>query len=716
MMPSTQKSKSRRTDQKRLTLFYRVAGFIVFLLVLRLIQIQVVQREKYSVLADIQYKYEIKLNPVRGAIYDRRQRQLAMNVPSVSIVGYPGEIRDKTATAQKLSRVLGISSAALAAKLHTRKDFVYLMRRVNKSLGVHVETLGLKGVGVLQETSRQYPKGSVASQLLGFTDPDGHGISGIEAAFDNTLFGVPGKAVLQKTAVGNRHLFQRSEYPIKEAKNGNQIVLTIDQAYQTIAHQELRRTILETSADSGVVIIMEPYTGEVLAMASEPSFNPNHYGKYASSAFRLRAVTDIFEPGSTFKLVPMAGLIHEKKYQPEDRIFCENGEFKVAGETIHDVHKYGWLSLHDIIVKSSNIGMAKSVQKVDRGLLYRYARDFGFGTKTGIELPGEVNGQLRNMADWSGFTPYAMAFGHEIAVSPLQMCNMFSTIANGGVLMRPHIIKEILNADGRVIQRNGVQAVRRVIDERTANILKQMMADAVREGTGQRAWIEGVSVCGKTGTARMVRRDGGGYIRGQYIANFGGFLPQEKPRFVIYVMIDNPKGSYLGGDVAAPCFRRIAEQIMFHKGVDIEAEEGSDLELKFARNDNRVVPNLVGYDRSTAQKIANRMDLDLAIDGRQGIIVAQQPQAGATVEQRTAIQVVCQPMVPSGAPRQVPRVIGLPMRNAVAVLAGAGIDAMVTGSGKVVQQAPPPGRTLGREEQVLLTCETSVDLRKLLIF
>lgn len=717
MMPSSEKYKSQRADQRRLHLFYLAALAFVAVLVLRLIQIQVIQREKYSVQADIQYKHEIRLNPVRGAIYDRRMRQLAMNVPSVSIVAYPRDIKDKAATAQKLSRVTGISSASLAAKMHTRKDFVYLTRRATKRMGLSVEALGLKGIGVLQESTRQYPRGTVASQLLGFTDPDGRGLSGIEAAYNFSLFGIAGRAVMQKTASGNRNLFKRSEYPIVEAKDGNQVVLTIDHAYQSIAHHELRRTIQETNADSGVVIIMDPNTGEVLAMASEPSFNPNNYGKYSSSSYRLRFITDIFEPGSTFKLVTVAGLLNDGIYKPADRFFCENGEFKVAGETIHDVHGYGWLNLHDILVKSSNIGMAKSVQKIeDKSLIYRYARSFGFGAKTGIELPGEVNGQLHDMSKWSGFTPYAMAYGHEVAVSPIQMCNLFCTIANGGVLMRPYIVKEILDPQGRVMERNGSKAIRRVIEERTADVLKLMMADVVKEGTGQRAKIDGIDVCGKTGTARMVRSNGGGYIKGQYIANFGGFLPKDKPRLAIYVMIDNPKGSYLGGDVAAPCFKRIAQQIMFHKGVDIDAEEGTDLELKFTQDDRRVVPNFVGYDRSTAEKIASRLDLDLAINGRQGVIVSQQPVAGSTVNQHAAVQLVCKDDAQAAPRRVVPRVVGLPIRNAINVLSADGINAMVTGSGKVVQQTPPPGRALGPQEQVLLTCETSVDLRKLLIF
>ncbi len=716
MNESYSRKYQQRKDQSRLQLFYRIALAIVVILGIRLVQVQIIHREKFSLLADQQYKQEVKLDPVRGAIFDRRMRPLAMNVPSVSIVAYPRRISNPSATAQKLSRVLDIPASSLQAKLRRDKSFVYLVRRESRRTGLEVEALGLKGIGIVKEYARQYPMGEVGSQILGFMDADGHGLSGVEKRYEQNLFGVPGYAVRQKTATGNQYTFNHPDYPMQEAEPGDHIVLTIDYAYQNIAHRELRRTIQETNSDSGVVIIMNPKTGEVLAMASEPGFNPNAYGKYSPSSYRLRAITDQFEAGSTFKLVTMAGLLDEGVYKPTDMIFCENGEWTVAGETIHDVHPYGMLTIHDVIVKSSNIGMAKSIQRQDKSIVYRYARNFGFGSKTGLEMDGEVNGQLRDMARWSGYTPYAMSFGHEIAVTPIQMASMFCTIANGGMLLSPYLIKEIQDPRGRVREQNAPKAIRRVISLRTAGLLKEMMADVVTEGTAQKAKIEGITVCGKTGTARMVRSGGGGYIKGQYIANFGGFFPKENPSLVIYVMIDNPKGSYLGGDVAAPCFRRIAQQIMYLKGVEVEAEEGKELDLKFVKQDRRVVPNFVGYPRSAAVQMAGDMDIDLAITGRQGVVVEQQPKAGAEVSLPVKVRLVCKENDADQVRRIVPRVIGLPIRNALNVLAAEGITAMVNGSGKVVHQEPLAGRRAGPNEQVLLVCESSIDLRKLLIF
>ncbi|HNW58179.1 MAG TPA: penicillin-binding transpeptidase domain-containing protein [bacterium] len=710
------RTQQQRQDQSRLHLYYRLLYFFILILIARLLYIEVFMREKFELLAEKQYLQEVRLDPVRGTIYDRRMRPLAINVPSVSIGAYPLRIVHPGTTARKLSRVLGISSATLQAKLRKDRSFGYLARRESRQTGLAVESLGLQGVSIIKEYARQYPMGEVGSQILGFMDADGHGISGVEKRFESVLYGVPGYAVKQKTAVGNQYTFYHPDYPMQQAEAGGHVVLTIDAAYQSIAHRELRRTLQETNADSGVVIIMDPRTAEILAMASEPGFNPNAYGKYSPSSYRLRAITDQFEAGSTFKLVTMAGLLNEGIYRPTDKIFCENGEWKVMGETIHDVHPYGMLTMHDVIVKSSNIGMAKSIRDQDKSIVYRYARDFGFGARTGVGLEGEAGGQLRDMSQWSGYTPYAMSFGHEIAVTPLQMANLFCTIANGGTLLAPYAIREIQDARGHVQERNRPKAIRRVISVETAAMLKEMMADVVKEGTAKKAQLEGLTVCGKTGTARMVRSGGGGYIMGQYIANFGGFFPKEQPEVVIYVMIDNPKGSYLGGDVAAPCFKRISQQILFQRGVDVEAEEGQELDLKFVKQDRRIVPNFIGFNRAAAVQMAGDLNLELDIAGRQGVVVEQQPKAGVEIEIPATIRLVCRENSGETARRLVPRVTGLPIRNAVNVLAAEGITAVVSGSGKVVSQQPPAGRQAHPGDQVLLVCESSIDLRKLLIF
>jgi len=708
--------RQERDDQRRLRWFYIVIVVVFGLYAMRLLQVQLIIREKLLLLAKGQYETEVKIRPERGAILDRHLQPLAMNVPTVSVVANPKQIRDKDAVAQKIGRVLGKSAGYLRDKLEKNSGFVYLSRREPQRIGLLIEALGLSGIECQAEKSRQYPKGAVGCQLIGFTNVDGVGLSGIELSYEGALHGTDGRINMSKDAIGNSHLFRRADSDVLEAVDGANVVLTIDYAFQNIAHRELYRTLQESHADSGVVIIMDPKNGQVLAMASAPSFNPNAYGKSTPSAWRLRAITDQFEPGSTFKLVGLSMLLNEGLRKPVDRVFCENGKFSIMHETIQDVHGYGWLNLRDVVVHSSNIGMAKSVLSVDRRLLHQYARDFGFGAPTGIDLAGETGGDLPDLRDWSGFTPVAMSFGHNVAVSPLQMANLFCTIANGGSLLRPYVVKEIRDDDNRVLQRAATKVIRRVISEATADTIRNILYQVVERGTGSRAKLPGIEVCGKTGTARMVRPHGGGYIRGQYIASFGGFFPKDKPQLVIFVMIDDPKVGYMGGDVAAPCFARIARQIIYQRGIDIEAEPGTELDLQFVQDDHRLVPNFIGHPRSVAEDLADEVDLKVKIDGEGEVVTSQSPAAGTQLPVSATVRLACRDENRAEGVRQVPDVVGLPIRNAINVLAADGIRPVINGSGRVVTQQPPPGRRLRASEQVMLYCESSVDLRKLLIF
>ncbi len=711
----SQTGSAKRLDHQRLALFYKVVLLVGVVLSIRLVQIQIFLREKYSVIADKQFKYEVALTPERGGIFDRRLRPIAMNVPCYTIVAFPKDVKNAESTAAVLAKHLNMSAAQILHKLHSKKSFVYITRRASRLAGLTLRTLSLPGIECRLGMARQYPKGAIGCHLVGFTDVDGRGVSGIELSYDGVLQGVPGKVIMQQTASGRRK-FQHSDYPMQDAENGDHVILTIDYALQSIAQKELRRSLQECQADTGTVIIMNPMNGEILAMAVEPSYDPNTPGKFAPASWRLRAITDLFEPGSTFKLVTMAAVLNENLRKPTDRVFCENGKFNIMRETIHDVHPYGHLTLREVLVKSSNIGMAKTALGIDKALIYRYARDFGFGSRTGIELRGEVDGILNPMERWSGFTPVAMSYGHEIGVTPLQMCNMFCAIANGGLLMQPHLIKEIRDQDQDVTFIAEEKIFHRVISRNTANTLKSMMLDVVREGTGQKAALPGVDVCGKTGTARKVRMNGGGYIANQYVANFGGFFPAEHPQYAMYVMIDNPRGSYLGGDVAAPCFRRIAGQIMFYKGVEIEADDNQVVQAMLTKQTHRRAPNFVGYSRDEAKDAADAADLHIAFTNKGDRIAGQTPKAGSPMAADELIRLKCLPTEDGdSAGRLVPNVLGLPIRSALNLLGEQGIHVVVNGSGRVVRQQPAAGSRLRTTEQVLLQCESSVDLRKLLL-
>jgi len=707
--------KEDRNTHWRLSSYYVAAFLFLLLLIGRLSQIQLFEREKYADMANIQYQCEVKLNPERGMIFDRNYRPLALNIPTTSIAAYPDQIRDPENTSIRLARTLGKSPAYFQAKLKSHSDFAWLLRREHYDVATKVEQLHLDGIECQTILDRYYPKGHAASQLLGFTNVDGKGLSGVELAFDSVLKGVPGKAIFQRT--GTRRLLIRSEYPITPPEDGQDVVLTIDYLYQSLAEKELRQAILEANADSGVVVIMDPRNAQVLAMVSEPGFDPNSAGEYHASAWRLRAITDLFEPGSTFKTVLMSAIINEHLAKIDDRVFCENGKYKVKGETIHDAEPHGWLTVGDAYVLSSNIGMAKTSLGIDKRILYKYARDFGFGVATSIELKGEIDGILKPTSEWSGFTPVAMAYGHEIGATPLQLCGMFCVIANGGFLLRPTIVKEIRQGDNVTAKGEHVEVVRRVISPTTADSMKNLMWQVVERGTGKHAKIPGLEICGKTGTARMVRKGGRGYVPNEYIASFGGFFPKEKPRIAMFVMIDNPKGGrYYGGDIAAPCFKRIAEQIIAHEGADRYFPTEDLKETMADRHKPKRMPNLVGFSTSAAEELADNAGLEVETSGEGEIIFAQKPLAGKMVSENETIALSTQANTArTDGIKLVPAVTGLPVRNALNLLAAAGIKAVVDGTGKVVQQKPSPGYRLKVNEQVLLHCESSIDLRKLLV-
>ncbi|MBN1540878.1 PASTA domain-containing protein, partial [candidate division KSB1 bacterium] len=420
--------------------------------------------------------------------------------------------------------------------------------------------------------------------------------------------------------------------------------------------------------------------------------------------------TDQFEPGSTFKLVLLAAVLDLDLKRPEDQVYCENGRFEIMNETLHDTAPYGRLSLADVLAKSSNIGAAKTALELDKNQFYRYARNFGFGVRTGIELPGEVDGLLKPTSQWSGYTPVAMSIGYEIAVTPLQMCTLLSAIANGGLLLKPTLMRQV-RRDGQVI-RNRVprEVVRYVLKKETSVVMKDLMHRAVQTGTGRKAQIPGLQVCGKTGTARMVQPNGGGYSRHNYISSFGGFFPKENPKLCIFVVINNPRSGYYGGDVAAPCFRAIAEDLIQHEGPDYFNIDRPAIVASPA-SEGVPVPYLIGFNRELARELAQDAGLEIHWVGKGNIVVEQKPDPISSLSLDGRVQL----WTAEADSRTVPNVEGLPIRNALNLLAANGIRAVVDGTGKVVKQQPSAGHDIKPGEQVLLRCESSIDLKKLII-
>lgn len=702
--------KKVQNQKWRLSFIFLTAFFLTLILLVRLIQIQIVDRKKYAVIGDKQYKVKLKLPAKRGKIYDRWHRALALNTPSISVGVHPKLVADKGKAAIQLSQVLNRDSALLCSMLFKDKPFVWLARGLPSNLADKIKALHIGSLQVRSDVARCYPHSRLASNLLGFTDVDGKGISGIEYAYDEILKGTPGEVVLQLTANGAS--FERVEYPVLDPQNGNHVMLTIDLAYQAIAEEELRETVESSSALGGSVIVTNPQTGEILCVATEPSFEPSHAGQYHPSTWRLRPVTDQMEPGSTFKIAMMSAVIEEGLKKQQDIVFCEHGKYDVLGETIHDTKEHGWLTMHDVVVYSSNIGMAKTIFDVSPNVLYRYARAFGFGMKTGIGLEGESSGVLKLPTEWSGYTPAALAMGHEIAATPLQMVGMFGVIANGGLLMKPLIVKEILDSSReKTIAKSEPQIIRRVVTQSTVEILTAMMEDVVQKGTGKLASIDGLRVCGKTGTTRKTRKGSRGYIKDQYMASFGGFFPAHgKNKRCIFVVIDTPKHQIYGGLVAAPCFQKIAQRIIDLEGID------KFIPAKVTDNSDLItIPSLIGRDLKVVRRILSKLGLGMQTFGDGQVVARQNPQPGDLVSKgsQLAIELTYTPQA-GEIERIVPNLVGMHLREALNKLTAHGIEAVVNGSGRVIKQQPKSGTRINGGEQCLLECESTIDLITLL--
>lgn len=697
----------------RYTLVKSVVFLYFLLLIARLIQIQIIQRKHYVAVAEKQYKHEVQLLPKRGLIYDRNQELLALNAPATSIGVYRRQVTHPLKLSHQLSSVLPYSQAHIYRELRANDSFTWLARNVSKSVGEKLQKINVDGLQVVDGSRRSYPHGQVAGQILGYVDLDGKGLSGIELTFDHLLRGKTGRALLQRSA--KLDLFKQAHYPVLEPSDGLNLILTLDYVYQSIAEEELANTVAETNAEGGMAIISNPKTGELLAIAAVPGFDPNNFGSYPAASWRLRPITDQFEPGSTFKVPVMAGLLDAGLISPDSLVFCENGTFKLYDNIINDTKKYGWLTARDVVINSSNIGMAKIALKVDQQKMYEYIRDFGFGQKSGLGLEGEVSGVFRTPGNWSAMTPAVLAFGHEITVTALQLTNMFNAIANGGLLIKPRIVKSVVEHNYKLVEQVRPEVIRRVISEETARTMMEIMTDVVKKGTGKNAQIGDLPIAGKTGTARKVRSDGRGYIQDQHIASFGGIFPTHEAKLTIFVMIDNPRGHYYGGDVAAPCFRRILERIIKLESLNSFMTIAENKVEKKSTTQPVIVPNVCYREITVADQILDHLALLKKQVGEGNIVIDQVPKPGAITQPGATILLkLGQAVADSGASLKMPGVKGLPVRDALMRLAASGLEAEVTGSGKVVLQTPAPGLKLKRGQKCQLVCQSDVNFARLI--
>lgn len=626
------------------------------LVVLRAFHIQVLGIRDLRERGARQYCVRIPLVPKRGPILDRTGSELAVSVSTKSLFVQPARLRSPERVAKILARYVGRPPSRLRALFEQDKGFVWVSRQMpsaDAEEAVRAVRQGLRdagargpweiGIGTVEEPKRFYPNRELASHLLGFTDLDSTGIEGIELALDRYLKGGQAALLCERDARGQ--VIVPADAPVDIDSRGNTLTLTLDRNIQYLAQEELQAAVSRYQARGGVVIVMQPSTGEILAMASSPAYNPNTPASAPPEARKNRAVTDCFEPGSTFKVFTLASALEMGAVSVSDKVFCENGAYRYAGRVIHDTHRYGWLTVPEVIKFSSNIGITKIGERMNAGRFYEMVRAFGFGTKTGIELPGEIAGLVPSRSGFdSRIRRATVSFGQGISVTPLQLCTAMAAVVNGGRVMKPYLVREIKSSDGRVIYRGEPKELRRVISPSTSAAMRALMGKVVEEdGTGTQARIKGFLVGGKTGTAQKVEEGSGRYSASKRVASFVGFLPLQDPRLLILVVIDEPKGQVYGGVVAAPAFNQIAVKTAYYLGIQptepvraaaerpkVPLRRGSLLtRVALGRPAGAVVmPDLRGLSMGRVVDIMGQYSVRLSLVGS-GVARRQSPEPGA---------------------------------------------------------------------------------------
>jgi cell division protein FtsI (penicillin-binding protein 3) len=525
----------------------------------RLYYFQVIQYTELLGRAQRQQQRTIEVAPQRGIIYDRQMNPLAMSLGVDSVFAVPSELTEPQMVASLLAPVLGVESGELREHFQASHSFCWVKRRVTPKEAARVRDLNLKGIYFQRETKRFYPKANLAAQAIGYVGLDDKGLGGIEYALDEQIKGKPGRVLLASDA--RRRTFNSTGWQGIPGKN---VLLTLDEKIQYIAEKALAEQVASAQAKGGVVIVQNPNTGEILALANQPTFDPNDIDASPAAARLDRAVGWIYEPGSTFKLVTLSAALEEHLTNPQEVINCQNGSIVLSGHTIHDHKRYGELSVTDVMVNSSDVGAIKLGLRLGEERFYRYIQAFGLGTKTDVELPGEERGLLKPPGRWSGISIGEMAMGQEVGVTPVQMVTAFSAIANGGILFQPRIVHDVfLGAHHDALP---PAKGRRVISAHTAETMRQILTAVVDRGTGKPAQLGGYTSAGKTGTAQKIDANGA-YSKSQFVASFIGFAPATRPAVTILVVIDSPVGAHYGTEVAAPAFRSIAEQTLSYLNV-----------------------------------------------------------------------------------------------------------------------------------------------------
>lgn len=721
---NTFKNPDKQLRQRRKINFFFLALFVVFILILlKLVNIQIIESEKYKIAARKQYENKVILSPYRGLIYDRNMNVLVSNSFEYSFAADPNMVDKPELAAEIFSKTFGKSKEEYLSKLTSQNtSFIFLERRVDISNTHGLDSLNMNGIIVLKEPKRVYNYGSLASQVLGFTNVENKGQSGIELSMENGLAGKEGFVIMQRDGRGNNR--PSLEFPRKDPENGNNVVLTLDINIQRFVEEELAKGVNEYNAVGGKVVVMSVKTGEILAMSSYPTFDPNSITLSDTIGMKNAVISDVYEPGSTFKLITAAATL-EEKIEDKNSIIATESANEIKGANITDVHGASSMTFQQVIEQSSNVGFSKIALKLGAERFYKYARDFGFGIYNGIELPGENRGLLKRPIDYSSISLPYMSIGYEVLVNAMQITNAYSSIANNGMMMKSYIVKKEFGSDNKIIFESRPTPIRQVVSDNTAKTLTSLLVGVVERGTGIDAKIDNVKVAGKTGTAQRIVD--GSYSSNSHNASFVGYFPADNPQIIITVILNDPKsGQYYGGKVAAPVFQRIAGRIINFSGttnisneefVNTNYETDNNIQTLSDLNDRKVlIPNLINLRLEDAKEILteNKINFEIVdntIDEKNIVakyVESQLPLPNERISYEDNLKVrlvVKNNIIPDDRLLLVPDVKNLSLRKAMNILLSEGFDVFINGSGKIIGQSPEQGTKQLPGSKIILFCK-----------
>ncbi len=681
------------TVRKRITRLFLIVGMVLILLIGRLAWLQFVRGEELTDKAKANRMDEIPVPAPRGTIYDRNGVELVVSISSDYVCAFPPEVKrgNPEKIARELARILDMKYEVVLQKITKKTNFEYIKRKVDPEIVKEIKKLDLPGIDVVEEKQRAYPKHRLASHILGFVGTDNIGLDGLEMKLNHELAGIPGRIITEKDAAGRE--IPQALHEHEPAVPGNNVWLTIDEAIQYFSERELDDLIAKYKPKTATVIVMDPKTGDILALANRPDFEPAHYNESPAENRRNTAIQLNYEPGSTFKIVTAASALEEGVVTPESR-FYDPGYIIVGDRKIkcwRYPRAHGAQSFVELAQNSCNPGFVKIGLDLARERFYKYIRAFGFGQKTGISLTGEAIGIVIPEKDVTQINLATISIGQSISVTPIQLLCALSAIANDGVLMKPQLVKVIKDYKGNIVREIKPEPVRQVISKSTARQLAGILEKVVCAGTGRNAYLEGYRVAGKTGTAQKAGK--GGYVQGRYVTSFIGFAPADDPRVAILVLLDEPQGGvYYGGQLAAPAFKNLAKDILRY--LNVTPQLSAD-EIKNRLEQAEVlVPDVVNTSLEDAQRIMREAGLETRVEGVGSWVIDQQPKGGAKFPAGTQIIIYLGPHgkpVPNGQEVTMPDLTGMTMREAGQLLGRLGLQFNPVGTGVAVEQKTIPG-------------------------